>query len=119
MGGMRKTKHKAGATLAFRPDEVRTYTSEMPDVLGTFYAVCLMESPPWPEGDVSPQCQPLVVACIQFAAWGSHMFPSWGWVHLDPDAKAIVGEDLEELTTPGRWVYMTLSTEQPPPETGD
>jgi hypothetical protein len=112
---MRKTKHTAGATLSFRPDEVRAYRfDELPDVFGTFYAVTLLDSPPWPEGDVSPQCKPFVVACIQFAEWGSHMFPSWGWVHLDPDARAIIGEDLEEIgAPPGKWIYMIIEPDQP------
>jgi hypothetical protein len=42
------------------------------------------------------------------------MFPSWGWVHLDPDANAIIGEDLEEIgATPGKWIYMIIEPDRP------
>lgn len=102
-----------GATLAFRPDEIRYYNSQESELenFHTLYAVCLIESPPWPEGEVSSACKPLVVACIQMTNWASREFPCWGWVHLDPDAKLIIGHDLEGMEAKyNQWIYMAIES---------
>jgi hypothetical protein len=110
---IRKTEHLAGATLSFRADEIRTYYYVEPKDSPNLYAVTFLSAPTWPEGTVSSRCKSLAIGCIQFAHWKDEANPSWGWVHLDPDAKAIIGEDLESFEFgPDQWIYMVIENDE-------
>lgn len=107
------TEPTIGATLAFRPDEIRRYSSDEADFANfhTFYAVMLNSVERFPKGNVSPKCKPLGVACMQMACWGDSDFPSWGWVHLDPDAKLLIGYDLAAMDVErDEWIYMAIES---------
>ena len=107
---IKKDEISIPATLAFRPDEIRTYQAAEPDDAYNMYAVCLAPTPEYPPRAASTRCVPLAVLCLQFATWGHDMFPSWGWIHIDADSKRLIGQDLEDNEAePGKWYYMTLS----------
>jgi hypothetical protein len=96
--------------LSFRPGEHRTYYDELQ---GDEYAVMLLDIPSLPE-EHHPECMAMTVLCAQQYVCTESERPDellWGWVHLTPDAKEAIGQDLEEGgASKGLWYYMRITS---------
>ena len=82
-----------------------------PDQAGD-YAVMLLETPDFP-GIGHEESHNLTVLCAaQYATtYGkSGSEERWGWVHLDAETKAMIGQALGRINaTPGKWYYMLVT----------
>ena len=112
MKQMRKLSdgYPIGATLALRNDEARYYSSSFPEEALAPYAVIRIQQVA-PHIGLSVQgVLPYVVACMQYTTWGDNTERAWGWVHLDPGAKRIIGEELAAMAPKrlGEWIYMAI-----------
>ena len=102
-------------TLALRPGEWSEYLENEPELAPhQYYAVALVETPDAP-GEAHPECGSLAVIamqryrCIAGERAGETL---WGWIHLVPDTKCLIGSDLVEGgALPGRWYYLIPSWE--------
>jgi len=106
-----------GHTLALRAGEICQYSSEVPEEHdGPLYAVALLRQHFPHHGLAATHCRPYIVACASYVRVRDHDYKTWGWVHLDPDARAIIGTGLWEMyrsqqIEPGDWVYLTIGWE--------
>lgn len=104
----------AEATLAIRDGEGRQYfvgPTPPPIIKGDerIYGVALVESPPLP-GNRHPRSNPLLVCCIANYPTQDHLETAWGWIHLTPDTKELIGNDLVELACKvGTWIWLMLT----------
>lgn len=96
--------------LSIRAGEQTVYHNEIPDAKRV-YAVALIKVPAFPD-DAHPESNSLSVICSEryTAAEGQvNDKPLWGWVHLTPDAKNLIGSDLVESNAEiGKWYYLVL-----------
>lgn len=91
------------AILALRTGEYRQYGKQPPTGACRSYLVALIATPPLP-GDALEGSDPLAVICAERRG------DRWGWVHLSPDAKATIGEDLTNHDAAvGEWYYLAIT----------
>lgn len=96
--------------LALRPGEVMHFSEQRYDQ-SEAYVVMLCEVPAFP-GASHPEAKNLSVICAgQYSTEDGELDGvAWGWVHLDPGTKELVGHGLEAIgAQPGKWYYMLLS----------
>ncbi len=96
--------------LAMRPGE-QLHFSEGPYDYGETYAVMLLETPKFP-GVGHIESKPLSVICaIQHSVIvGDSGEYKWGWVHLEPNTKEIIGAGLTRFNADtNKWYCMLIS----------
>ena len=105
----------ADTILNLRHYEEKIYSEEWnKPIPNNLYVVALVEAPAFPgNGDEQhPEGHPLAVVCAAHYATTEGQRPNerlWGWIHLDPEAKKEIGQDLMTAGAEvGRWYYLIL-----------
>lgn len=100
------------ATLAIRAWDAKEYFEavEPPPTLRAeaVYGVALVAAPLLPDSK-HPRCAPFSVVCIANYRTLDHPETAWGWIHLTPETKEEIGDDLVEWgATPGKWYWLVM-----------
>ena len=103
------TKAPETAVFEIRPEEMLRFT-DGPYDQSSCYAVRLVEADAFPSGKAHEESKLLSIQC---AGWynteqgKSGNEKRWGWVHLGPMAKEMIGHGLVELNVEvGKWYFM-------------
>ena len=107
-----------GSTLAMRPGEWAILWPDLRLDIEPLYCVALIEMPPVPrEFELHDSCEQYAVACGGWFYANDENEKTFGWVHLEPDTKAYLGNMLMQVQAePGRWYYLEIVQERPFPD---